>query len=101
MKQRAGLNTPFPFEFVGEGHLVGGTERGVRTLGILVMDPAGKVRASMADCKEQRLVEQFVAHAIIRVLDEPVLRRVAWRDGMPLDANTARPGTAVGVSSVP
>ena len=52
MKQRAGLNTPFPFEFVGEGHLVGGTERGVRTLGILVMDPAGKVRASMADCKD-------------------------------------------------
>lgn len=46
----------------------------------------------LADGEEQRLVEQLVAHATVEAFDEPVLRRLARRDVMPLDAHVAGPG---------
>ena len=64
----------------------------MRPLGIVVVSPAGEDRAGLTDRKEQRLVEQLVAHATIKTLDEPVLRRLARRDVMPLDADIAGPG---------
>lgn len=45
----------------------------------------------MADREEQHLVEELVAHATIKALDEPVLRQLAGRDVMPLDPHIARP----------
>jgi len=64
----------------------------VRPLGIVIVDPGGEDRASLADREEQCLVEQLVAHAAIEALDEPVLRRLAGGDVMPLDPSIAGPG---------
>lgn len=64
----------------------------MRPLGVVIFDPAGKDRARLTDREEQRLVEQLVAHATIKALDEHVLRWSAGCDIMPLDPDIAAPG---------
>ena len=77
-------------------------ERGVRPLGVIGVDPTDEDRARLSDVEEQRLIEQFVSRATIEALDEPVLRRLAQRDIVSLDANILdHAGTAFEVSSVP
>ena len=61
----------------------------MRPLGVVVIDPAREDRARLADGEEQRLVEQFVAHATDKTLDEPILRRLARCNIVPLDAGIA------------
>ena len=46
----------------------------------------------MAKTKEQRLVEELVAHAAVEALAEGVLHRLARRDVMPGDALGLAPG---------
>ena len=63
----------------------------MRPLGVVVVRPALEDRTSLADREEQRLVEKLVAHATIEALDEPIQRRLAGRNVMPLDTRVARP----------
>lgn len=73
----------------GECRGCGTAKRGMRSLGVGVLYPVGEDCTGLTDREEQRLVEQFVAHATIEALYELVLRRLARRDVVPLDANAA------------
>ena len=64
----------------------------MRPLNVVIVDPAREDRAGLADGEEQRLVEQLVAHATDEALDKPILRRLARRDVMPLNAHVAGQG---------
>ena len=46
----------------------------------------------MLEIVEDRLIEQFIAHAAIERLTNPVLHRLSRRDEMPRDAGALRPG---------
>ena len=46
-------------------------ERGVRSLGVAVVDPAGQDRAGLADGEEQGLVETLVARAAVKPSTKP------------------------------
>ena len=61
-------------------------------LGVIMIEPARQDRTSQADREEQGFVKELVAHATFEAADEPVLRRLARRDVMPLDAGVAGPG---------
>lgn len=63
----------------------------MRSLGILVVSLAGDDRADLTDREDKRSVERLFAHATIKILDEPVLCRLARRDVMPRDADVAGP----------
>ena len=63
----------------------------MRSLGIIIVSPGGDRLARMSGAHEQRLVEKFVAHATVEALDKPVLRWLARRDIVPLDAGIAGP----------
>jgi hypothetical protein len=56
-KQRAGLTRPLLFEFGSECSWCGVAKRGVRPLGVVVVDPACEDRARLMDGEEQRLVK--------------------------------------------
>lgn len=53
---------------------------------------------SVIEIMEDHFVEQFVAHAAFERLADPVLRRLAGGDEMPVDPATWRP--EIGVSAV-
>jgi hypothetical protein len=60
VKQRAALTPPLLFDLGGDRRLGGVAERGVRSLGFVIIAPAGEDRAGLVDREELRLVEQLV-----------------------------------------
>lgn len=46
---------------------------------------------SLGECREDVLVEAFVAHPAIEALDDAVLHGLSGRDVVPLDALLGRP----------
>ncbi len=59
-----GAEQPVAVGLSGEGHRSGVAERGVRPLGIVIVDPVGDERARVAER------EKLVAHAAVEALDE-------------------------------
>lgn len=48
----------------------------MRPLGVVVVGPLRKDQAGFVDREERRLFEQLVAHAAVKVVHEPILRRL-------------------------
>ena len=71
------------------GRLV--ADRGVRSDGIVVASPALDDDLGLSQRVEDLAVEQFVAQAGIKALDEAVLPRAAWCDVGGLCANSSDP----------
>src|SRR6185437_12955573 len=67
-------------------------KRAVRTEGVVVVLPVRKSGASVSERCEERFVQQLVTESAIEALDEGVLRRLAWRDVVPIDFSFLRPG---------
>lgn len=53
---------------------------------IIIVAPAGQHSASLAQRREEHLVQAFVPEASIEALDERILLRLAWLYVMPIDA---------------
>jgi hypothetical protein len=68
------------------------SERRVRTRGVEVCDPGRDLGSGVVEIEEQRLIEQFVAHATVEALDEAVLHGLARRNQVPVDAVVFAPG---------
>ncbi len=68
------------------------SERGERPFCAIIVNPSGADRSGLPDREEQRVIEQLVAHAIIKGLDEPVLRWSAGCNILPLEPDSAAPG---------
>ena len=60
-------------------------------LGVVIVRPSGNRLAGMSKAREQRLVQQLIAHSAVETLNGAVLGRLARRDVMPVDAGLARP----------
>ena len=74
----------------------------MRTVAVVVGYPHRNLRPGVAKTGEQGLVEQFLAHATVEILDEGILDRLAWRDEVPVDEASLHPASmALQVNSVP
>ena len=60
-------------------------ERAVRPDLVVVVPPGSQSCASVAERREQRLVQQIVAQTTIETLDKGILRRLAGRDVVPFN----------------
>lgn len=58
--RRAERSCTLLFEFGGVGRRGGVTERGMRSLDVVIPDPCRDLVTSMAHVHEQRFIEQFV-----------------------------------------
>src|ERR1700690_619013 len=68
----------------------------------LVGDPGGDLSPCIVETKEQRLVQQLVAHAAVEAFDEGVLDRLSRCDEGPVDGvSLHQASTALQVNSVP
>src|SRR3546814_13289506 len=67
---------------------------------VVVVAPEPQHRAGMAERHEQRPVEALVTQAAVEALDITVPRRLAPRDGVPLDRSLPLPSQARGRQSV-
>ena len=66
-------------------------ESGVRPDTIVIVAPGRQQLSRLAERREQRLVEEFVAQPPVKTLDERVLLRLAGLDVMPVDAGGLAP----------
>ena len=59
--------------------------------GVVVDPPSLDFFDGVVQRAEQALVQALVAQLAVEALDEPILRRFAWRDVVPVDARLHRP----------
>ncbi len=91
MEQRAGLTPPVAFRVRRRRPPLWCSRARNAAARCCSHRPSGQGRSAPADREKQCLVEKLVAHATVEALDEPVLRRLARRDIVPLHAGVARP----------
>ncbi len=63
----------------------------MRARGVVVLDPLGDAGTCVVEAAEQRLVQEFVAHAAVESLADAVLHRLARRDVVPGDPGLDAP----------
>ena len=68
----------------GVGRRGGVTERGMRSLDVVIPGPCRDLVTSMAHVHEQRFIEQFVAHPTVKAFHERVLGGLSRRRVVPL-----------------
>jgi len=63
----------------------------MRALVVVVVGPNANLCSSVIEPEEQRLVQEFVAHAPVEAFAKAVLHRLSRRDVTPFDPMFARP----------
>jgi len=63
----------------------------MRALVIIVADPFSDDISGMVEIAEQGFVQTFIAESPVERFAESVLRRLSWRDVMPLEVCILRP----------
>ncbi len=79
-------------QFGGERRRGCVTEEQVCSLAVVILDLGSDLDPGMGEAHEQGLVQQFIAHAAVKALDETILHRPARGDVMPIHPDLAAPG---------